>query len=57
MLYASEFNQDPFNLQIDRLDAKSQEKATAYVRNLISIYNNSKDEFDEVIKENLKIGI
>jgi N utilization substance protein B len=54
MLYASEYNQDPFNAQVDRLDTVSQEKATPYVRNLIKIYNSSKDEFDEIIKEKLE---
>jgi N utilization substance protein B len=54
MLYASEFNQDPLNLQIERMDERSQEKATPYVKSLISIYNTSKDEFDKLIKEKLE---
>jgi len=54
MLFASEFNQDPFNDQIDKLDAASQEKATPYVRSLISIYNESKEEFDKVIIQKLE---
>jgi N utilization substance protein B len=54
MLYASEFNQDPIDVQIKYLDAKTQEKASAYVRNVISIYDSSKDQFDELIKEKLK---
>ena len=54
MLFASEFNQDPLNVQIDHLDAASQEKATPYVRSLIKIYKESKDQFDTVIKEKLE---
>jgi N utilization substance protein B len=54
MLFAAEFNQDPFNVQIDHLDAASQEKVTPYVRSLITIYNKSKEEFDTVIKQKLE---
>ena len=54
MLYACEFNQDPFNIQIERLDMASQEKATPYVRRIISIYITSKEEFDKLIKEKLE---
>ena len=54
MLYASEFNQDPFNAQVDRLDAASQEIATKYVKSIIKICNSSKDEFDEIIKDKLE---
>lgn len=54
MLYASEFNQDSFSLQLDRLDSVSQEKATPYVRSIISIYHDSKNEFDDVINEKLQ---
>ena len=54
MLYASEFNQDSFSLQVDRLDLASQEKATRYVKSIITVYNDSKNEFDGVIKEKLE---
>lgn len=54
MLFASEFNQDPFILQMDRMDEASQEKATPYVKNMVKIYSRSKDEFDKVIKEKLE---
>ena len=54
MLYASEFNQDSFDEQLSRLDTTSQEKATVYVRNLIKLYNNLKEEFDEIIGEKLQ---
>jgi len=32
MLYASEFNQAPFSIQIGHLEISSQEKATPYVK-------------------------
>jgi len=54
MLYASEFNQDPFDVQLSRLDTTSQEKATVYVRNIIKLYNSSKEEFDEIIGKKLE---
>jgi N utilization substance protein B len=54
MLYASEFNQDPFDVQVDRLDVTSQEKATEYVRNIIKLYTTLKEEFDEIIGEKLE---
>jgi N utilization substance protein B len=54
MLYASEFNQEPLNIQIEHLDELSQQKATPYVRRLISFYMNSKDEFDGLIKKKLE---
>jgi len=54
MLYASEFNQDSFSLQVDRLDLASQEKATRYVKSIITVYNDSKNEFDSVIEEKLE---
>lgn len=54
MLYASEFNHDSTGLQIDRLDSASQEKATAYVRRIITIYKDSQKEFDSIIKEKLE---
>jgi len=54
MLYASEYNQDPIDIQIERLDLETREKATAYVRNIISIYDSSKDQFDKLIIEKLK---
>jgi len=54
MLYASEFNQDSFDDQVNRLDAASQEKATRYVRNIIKYYHSSKKEFDEIIGEKLE---
>ena len=54
MLYASEYNQDSFSQQLDRLDLDSQKKATKYVRSIITFYNDSKNEFDGVIKEKLE---
>ena len=54
MLYALEFNQDPIDLQIEHLDEKKQKKATPYVRRLISVYLDSRDEFDSLIKKKLE---
>jgi N utilization substance protein B len=54
MLYASEFNKDPLNIQIEHLDENSQQKATPYVRELISYYINSKGELDTLIKKKLE---
>jgi len=54
MLYALEFNHEPLSVQIDHLDEISQQKATQYVRRLISIYMESKDEFDTLIKKKLE---
>jgi transcription antitermination factor NusB len=54
MLYASEFNDDSYRLQVERLDEESQEKATAYVALLISHYKEHKLEFDQQIKEILE---
>jgi N utilization substance protein B len=54
MLFASEFNQDPLNIQIEHLDDESQKKATPYVKEIISIYASSKDELDTLIKKKLE---
>jgi N utilization substance protein B len=54
MLYASEFNQDPLDIQIGRLDELSQEKATPYVRKLISTYVSREKELDTIIKNKLE---
>ena len=54
MLYASEFNQDPFEVQVNRLDAVSQKKATAYVKKIVKYYQISKKEFDSIIGEKLE---
>ena len=54
MLYAAEFNHDPLDSQIERLDEKNQQKATPFVKKLISIYLNSQNEFDALIKKKLK---
>jgi N utilization substance protein B len=54
MLYASEFNKDPFNIQIKNLDETSQQKATPYVKELISIYLSSRSELDTLIEKKLE---
>ena len=54
MLYASEFNQDPLDLQIERLDESSQHKATPYVKKMISTYTSTKKELDSLIKNKLE---
>jgi len=54
MLYASEFNLDSIGIQIGRLDAASQEKATSYVKSIIKIYSELKEEFDGYIIEKLE---
>ena len=54
MLYASEFNHDPFEVQVNLLDAVSQKKATGYVKNIVKYYNSSKKEFDSIIEEKLE---
>jgi N utilization substance protein B len=54
MLYAAEFNQDPFDVQVNRLDAASRKKVTMYVRKIIKSYNNSKKLFDDIIGEKLE---
>lgn len=54
MLYASEFNHEPFRLQIEHLDEESKQKATSYVKRLVSIYMETKDEFDTLIKKKLE---
>jgi N utilization substance protein B len=54
MLYASEFNKDPFNIQIENLDETSQQKATPYVKQLISLYLSSRSELDVLIKKKLE---
>jgi N utilization substance protein B len=54
MLYASEFNQDSLDSQIERLDESTQQKATPYVRKLISTYASTKRELDVLIKNKLE---
>ena len=54
MLYAAEFNHDPFRLQIEHLDELSKQKATSYVKRLVSIYMDTRDEFDDLIKKKLE---
>ena len=54
MLYASEFNEDSFELQIERLDAESRMKATDFVKKLFDHYQEHKDEFDKQIKQILE---
>lgn len=54
MLYASEFNDESYKVQIKRLDKESQAKATAYVDLLIGQYKEHKVEFDQLIKEMLE---
>lgn len=54
MLYASEFNDDSYRLQVKRLDEESRAKATAYVELLVNLYKKHKIEFDQQIKEILE---
>jgi N utilization substance protein B len=54
MLYALEFNEDTLSNQIQLLDEVSQQKATLYVKKLISIYGDYKNELDTLIKKKLE---
>lgn len=54
LLYASEFNPDPFELQIERLDEVAQQKATPYVKQLVLQYLKSRKELDTLIKKKLQ---
>ena len=53
MLYAREFNNDPWVSQIQRLDEKSQRKATKYVEMLTSTCQKNKSNLDTLITEKL----
>ena len=53
MLYAGEFNSDPWILQIQRLDESSQRKATKYVKMLTSTYQKNKSNLDTLITKKL----
>jgi N utilization substance protein B len=53
MLYAGEFNSDPWILQIQRLDENSQRKATKYVKMLTSTCHKYKSNLDTLITEKL----
>lgn len=51
-LYACEFNDDPWQEQLARLEELSRIKVTDYVTKLISIYRENKTKFDqEIIKK------
>ena len=54
MLYAGEFNSDPWRMQVERLDEESKRMATAFVNQLSSIYYDHKDDFDKIIIERLE---
>lgn len=54
MLYAGEFNKDPWQQQIERLDEEARIKATAYVEKLAKIYGEHKTEFDKKITQRLE---
>lgn len=54
MLYAGEFNDDPWEQQISRLDEELQQKATTYVVKIAQVYNTYKKNFDGVIDETLE---
>ena len=54
MLYAKEFNQDPWQQQLDRLEEKEQKKITAYVKKLMSVYDEHNSELDKMIAKRLK---
>jgi N utilization substance protein B len=53
MLYAGEFNSDPLVSQIQRLDERSQRKATKYVKMLTSTCQKNKSNLDTLITEKL----
>jgi N utilization substance protein B len=54
MLYAAEFNTDSWELQIERLDEKSQQKSTEYVNRIAAVYKKHKSDIDTVIIDNLE---
>jgi len=54
LFYAGEYNSDPWSMQIERLDEKEKRLATSYVEQLSIIYNDHKDEFDQLIVKRLK---
>jgi len=54
MLYAGEFNSDPWRMQVERLDEESKRMATSYVKQLSSIYHDHKDDFDKIIIDRLE---
>jgi N utilization substance protein B len=53
-LYACEFNDDPWQELLVRLEKNSQIKATPYVTKLISICQEHKEKFDQEIIRKLK---
>lgn len=53
-LYAVEFNDEPWEKQIEQLDENSRKKATGYVSDLIIKYLESKKDVDKEICKKLK---
>jgi transcription antitermination factor NusB len=54
MLYAGEFNRDPWPQQIGRLEVERRQNVTAYVEKLVEIYHDHKSEFDKKITARLE---
>ena len=54
MLYAAEYNKDPWQEQIDRLDKQNRPKVTPFVEKLVLVCENHRKEFDDRISQRLK---
>ena len=54
ILYACEFNSDPWREQMDRLEENSQIQITNYINELIATYQDNKNDFDQEIIKKLK---
>ncbi len=54
MLYAGEYNFDPWRMQVERLDEELKRMATSYVEQLSSIYHDHVDDFDKLIVDRLE---
>ena len=54
MLYAAEFNDDPWEEQISHLDDEARKMVSEYVNRLATIYGTYKSQFDHLIEETLE---
>jgi N utilization substance protein B len=54
VLFACEFNQDPWADQLDRLEQSAHIQCTPYVRQLVALYHEHKPEIDDEITLLLK---
>ena len=54
MLYAAEFNTDPWQAQVEHLDQEYRWKVTPYVEKLVLVCEDNRDDFDKKISQRLK---